>query len=172
MVEDTENVLRIVWHSRDFGKEGKLKGSAFSASDLVVVQGAKTTDRYVSMDRYQGLSKDSVDWRIAKATMDGTGAKERRIAPKFAEFNSGELRAARDEVGTTMFEVTPFPLLKDEDGLGSPPNPAHVGICSKSTVPLSEDERKLRVEQLRTKLLDCRRRTIDYADLFGGGAAA
>jgi hypothetical protein len=168
MIDDEENLLRLVWDSRDFDqKTGKLKGTAFSQRDLLPTLDSDGNPRYLSMDRSSIVNVASVDWRIERATADGAGVKQKRLTAKFAEFNCGTLRALRNEAGEAFFEVIEAALQENADAPGSPENLAHVGVRSLTPCPDTEEDRDLKVLELRNRLKAAFKAMHLYEDICG-----
>ena len=168
MISDDEGVVRIVWQPRDFEKStGRLKGSHFSPGELLGLDDKHGRPRYVSVDRMQIVVKASIDFRIEKAL----SPKERREAARFAEYRSGEIRQLTGDVGDLLFVLEPMPFAAGEDGESSPANPAHAGIRPAATCPAAEDERDLKVNEMRNRLLSAYTFRL-YEDLFPTTEAA
>lgn len=66
MVGAEAHIFRTVWHPAHF-VNGTLVGSAFDREDLIG-EPHNGEPRYVSVDRQDGISKASVDWRIDRQT--------------------------------------------------------------------------------------------------------
>ncbi len=167
MVENEESLLRLVWHSADFDKDGNLKGAAFSPGDLIPKTDKDGCPKYVSMDLRRSISKASVDWNVSRSGKGSGSGRDKRVNPRFALFNTGELRSAVDTEGSLMFVVREFPVAADEIDVGSPENLAHVGVCSNTPAPVDEHAVELKVNELRTALLELCREILDYETVFG-----
>ncbi|MDB5658301.1 MAG: hypothetical protein JWS10_916 [Cypionkella sp.] len=165
MVDDTDIVLRMVWHPCHFDGD-KLKTSAFEPGDLVPDNDDTGQPRYVSTDRLAGVQQGSVDWRINQQQRDGRDVRLERLKPRFVEFLCGDIRSLADEAGQYLFFVKHLPVAAGEEGKDSPENPAHCGILSTSAAPDSKKEKREKVEALRTKLLQIKRGTLSYESMF------
>lgn len=166
LIDDQHEALRLVWFSGDFDKEGKLKGSAFSQGDLIPNSDPEGNPRYVSMDLKHLVSQTSVDWLIARGRSGHASDSKKKAEARFALFLCEKLRALRHDDGAEMFYLKPCATVDNQIEPGSPSNPAHIGVCSATPAPLSEDDRNLKVDELRTKLLEARKDTLTYGVVF------
>lgn len=165
MIEDHLNIYRLVWHSFDFDTNNDLKGSAFRSDDLRPDKEEDGSDKFVSTDRVDIISKPSVDWRIEWQQSDGKRERLDRHEARFAEYNCAELRSIERD-GTRQFEITAEPEPPDADGPGSPANPAHCAVRHVSGFTGSKKAIDRHVEFLRTQLLKRTLAIHSYGSVF------
>lgn len=172
MVSDDVTVLRMVWHPFHFA-EGELVSTAFDGDDLLALPDVHGDPRYMSVDDLERISRPSVDWRIAWQQRDGRAERNGRSDPKFIRFLVEHLRGCRCSEGRQMCEITREPMAENEDGPGSPANPAHCGVRALEAERyrgLSKTRRKLLLNQMRTQLMKAVDSIIEYECLFSDQA--
>lgn len=164
-VGDEVLTLKLVWHPAQM-KGRRVLGGAFSKRDLKPEADEAGKPRYVSTDRRDMLSRESVDGVIAGQQSDGKKEQLRRHDAFFTEYLTERLRALRDKEGYQPFEVMPEPIM--------PGNPGHCGIHNISPAERNTDEEHDEyVQQLRKLLLkDCQHTVYSYAEVFGAEPAA
>ncbi|WP_289155604.1 hypothetical protein [uncultured Salipiger sp.] len=156
-------MLRLVWHPSQY-QDGKILPAAFERSDLIA-----RDERYLSVDDLGLLSRESVDWRIAWQQRDGRDEKLGRADALFAQFSARRLRDCLYRDNSPLFNVTREPTLKEEDGPGSPANPAHCGV--RTIEPgrfqeLGKGAQNIAVERMRTELVKAIDGIHQYEDVF------
>ncbi len=109
-----------------------------------------------------------MDWRIDSQQKDGRAERLGRHAAFFAVLNTGKIRSWVEEDGP-LFYLTREKTEPDEEGPGSPANPAHCGIRScrpERFEAMTPAQKRAEVSKRRTKLLQVVEGIMSYADLF------
>lgn len=173
MVPDDVVVLRMVWHPFHFDEDGELLATAFEKNDLLAFPDDNGDPRYVSVDDISLISQMSVDWRVAWQQRDGRAERNKRFNPKFVQFTAERLRQCRCVDDRQMFDLTREPMAENEDGPGSPENPAHCGVWTlraERYSHLSAKQQKQAVMRMRAQLMKAVDAVRQYEDVFRDAA--
>ena len=139
--------------------------SSFRRADLLAEGGA-----YSSVDDDNMLSKLSIDWRIAWQQREGRAEREGRHQALFATLNAGDVRRCSiADDSRQLFDVTRKPTVANEDGPGSPANPAHCGVETLQPERfggMTRGEKSVAVEKMRIQLIKIVISVRGYDDLF------
>lgn len=171
MVSNDVLVVRMVWHPFHF-QDGELLPTAFEKPDLLGLPDRQGFPRYMSVDDFEMLSTESVDWRIEWQQRDGR-LDEGRREPKFIFFPAPSLRECTCPDGEQLFDVVRHPTEAGEDGPDSPENPAHCGVHTLGAERfqgLSKGREKVILLAMRTELMKAIQQIREYSDVCAQAA--
>ena len=159
-------VARLVWHSADFQGD-ELTGSAFPNADVRAEIDKRTNQRrYVSVDEYACIVKDSVDFVIDQQTKDGKGELHHREHARLALMQVGVVRSIEINEETPIFAVSRHPIKAGEPTPDRPANPAHCGIHNIVHEKTKGQGGRDYLDDLKNALLDAVEVILHYEDVF------